>query len=242
MDSGWVRKNTYATTSSSAGGSWGQVTPLPFFGPDEELVEALRKGHPGAAKAFYDRYSDIVDRVLSRVVGAHDDAIPDLMQDAFLRAIAGIGRLRDPSRLQVWVATAAVSAARAHLQRRSGSLGASRVIERLARLLRGTASRSEPRTDERVRAARANDALSRAMYAFYDVLDAMPVEERIALALRVIDAMPLAEIAEVNRVSIGQLKRRLRRAEARFVLGARRAAVLRPWLDRGSRWTLPILG
>ena len=119
MDSGWVRKNTYATTSSSSGASpWGQVTPLPFFGSDEDLVEALRKGHPGAAKAFYDRYADVIDRVLSRVVGADDDGIPEMIQDAVLRAIAGIGRLRDPGRLPVWVATVAVTTARVHLRRR----------------------------------------------------------------------------------------------------------------------------
>src|SRR5215475_10150401 len=223
MDSGWVRKNTYATTSSSGASTWGQVTPLPFFGSDEDLVEALRKGHPGAAKAFYDRYADVVDRVLSRVVGADDDSIPELIQDAVLRAIAGIGRLRDPGRLQIWVATAAVSTARAHLRRN-------------ARAFLGGRSRG-PRPDER---PRAGDALSRAMYAVYDVLATMPIEERIVLALRVIDAMPLAEIAEVNKISIGQLKRRLRRGEARFVAAARGIAVLRPWLERGTRWTLPI--
>src|SRR5215471_10560879 len=186
MDSGWVRKDTYATTSSS----WGQVTPLPFFGSDEDLVEALRKGHPGAAKAFYDRYADVVDRVLSRVVGADDDRLPELIEDAFLRAIDGIGRLRDPARLQVWVATAAVSAARAHLRGRS----------RAPVPARGA--------DERPHAARATDALARAMYAVYDVFATMPVDERIVLALRVVDAMPLGEIAEVCRVSVGQLKRR----------------------------------
>ena len=218
--------STYATTSSSSGASsWGQVTPLPFFGSDEDLVEALRKGHPGAAKAFYDRYADVIDRVLSRVVGADEDGIPEMIQDAVLRAIAGIGRLRDPGRLPVWVATAAVTTARAHLRRRGRALLAAR----------GRAQRSDE-------SARAGDALSRAMYAVYDVLATMPVDERIVLALRVVDAMPLAEIAEVNKISIGQLKRRLRRGEARFVAAAREIPVLRPWLERGTRWTLPILG
>lgn len=233
MDSGWVRKDTYATTSSSETSSngWGQVTPLPFFGSDEELVEALRKGHPGAANAFYDRYADVVDRVLARLVGPDDESVPDLIHEACLRAIAGIGRLRDPSRLPIWVSTAAVAVARAHLRRRS------RVT--LAERLRGI---RPPEIEEHGHAPRGTDPLGRAMYAVYDVFATMPVEERIVLALRVIDAMPLAEIAEVNRVSIGQLKRRLRRAEARFVGAAREIPVLRPWLDRGSRWTLPILG
>jgi RNA polymerase sigma-70 factor (ECF subfamily) len=230
MDSG-VRNSTYLTSSSStASSTWGQVTPLPFVGGDEELVEALRKGHPGAAKAFYDRYADVVDRVLARILGADDDGLPALIQDAFLRAIAGVGRLRDPARLQVWVSAAAVAAARAHLRRQSRG----RLVARLRGPQRATASAPA--------AARAGDPVSHAMYALYDVLDTMPADERIALALRVVDAMPLAEIAEVSGVSVGRLRRRLRRAEARFVAAARDVAALRPWLDRGSRWILPTLG
>src|SRR5215471_875701 len=39
MDSGWVRKNSYEGTAASI--SRGHVTPLPFVGSDEELLEAL---------------------------------------------------------------------------------------------------------------------------------------------------------------------------------------------------------
>src|SRR4051794_29782932 len=59
--------------SESALSSWGHVTPLPFVGSDEDLIEALDKGHPGAANAFYDRYAEVVDRILSRVVGPDAD-------------------------------------------------------------------------------------------------------------------------------------------------------------------------
>jgi RNA polymerase sigma-70 factor, ECF subfamily len=225
MDSGWVRKNSFEGSAASA--SWGHVTPLPFVGSDEELLEALGKGHPGAAKAFYDRYAEVADRILSRLVGPHEDAdVPDLIQSAFLRAIASSTRLRDPSRLQGSVAAAAVSVARAQLRRRARA-------RRWARLTGRRAFESAPR---------GGDALTRAMHALYGVLDEMPVEERLVLVLRVVDAMPPAEIAEVTGVSLGRLKRRWRRAEARFLSAARKHAVLGPWLDRGARWSLPTLG
>src|SRR4051812_21229445 len=100
MDSGWVRQNgsrdkrhrasgsesgesgESGSESESALSSWGHVTPLPFVGSDEDLIEALDKGHPGAANAFYDRYAEVVDRILSRVVGPDAD-LPELIQEAF---------------------------------------------------------------------------------------------------------------------------------------------------------------
>jgi RNA polymerase sigma-70 factor (ECF subfamily) len=225
MDSGWVRKRTYVDTATA---SWGQVTPLPFVGADEELLEALHNGHPGAARAFYDRYSDVVDRILSRVIGPHEK-LPDLIEEAFVRALAGVGGVQDPSRLPGFVAVAAARTARRHLRRRARG----RVWAQLQRTRRHELDGA---------AARPTDAIARASQAVYDVLDELPVDERIALALRVIDAMPPAEIAETVDTSLGRLKRRLRRAEARFLTAARRNQVLRPWLDRGSRWSLPTPG
>jgi RNA polymerase sigma-70 factor (ECF subfamily) len=230
MGSGWLRKNIYAAPSADS--SLGRVTPLPFVGPDEDLVEALRKGHPGAAKAFYDRYADIVERVVWRILGGEDD-VPALIHEAFLRAIAGVERLRDSASLQTSVVAAAVATVRSHLRRRARGRFLARLHAPRPQALEGTV--------ERVRPARVADPLHHAMEAFYDVLGTLPVEDRIVLALRVVDAMPLAEIAEVNRVSLGRLKRRLRRADTRFVVAARQNTLLRPWLDRGTRWTLPTL-
>jgi RNA polymerase sigma-70 factor, ECF subfamily len=232
MDSGWLRKNSFDGGVTSSSSAWGQVTPLPFVGADEDLVEALRKGHPGAATAFYDRYVDVVDRILSRIVGAHDEErMPELIQQAILAAISGVGRLRDPARLQGWVAAASVNVARGHLRRRARASLYTRLLGRQPL----EAAPQEPRL-------RGGDAFARAMQASYEILDTLPVDERIVLALRIIDAMPLAEIAEVTRLSLGRLKRRLRRAEARFVTTARGNAALRPWLEKGSRWSLPTLG
>jgi RNA polymerase sigma-70 factor (ECF subfamily) len=223
MDSGWVRKNRFEPEPSS----WGQVTPLPFVGSDDELLEALHKGHPGAAKACFDRYAEMVDRILTRVLGPQqDDEIPALIETTFRRAIAGAARVQDPARLQGWVGTVAVTVARRHLQRR----GRRRFW---GRLLGGRAP---------LAAARPGDGLSRAAHSLYAIFDGMPVDERLVLALRLIDAMPPAEIAEVTGSSLGRLKRRSRRAEARFLSVARRDPVLGPWLDRGARWSLPTLG
>jgi len=45
------------------------VTPLTFARSDDELIDALRSGHPGAAAVFYDRYATSVHRTLQSVLG-----------------------------------------------------------------------------------------------------------------------------------------------------------------------------
>ena len=44
------------------------VTPLTFARGDDDLIDALRAGHPGAAAVFYDRYATSVHRDRKSVV------------------------------------------------------------------------------------------------------------------------------------------------------------------------------
>ena len=70
-----------------------------------------------------------------------------------------------------------------------------------------------------------------------ELLDRLPVEERVAFTLRYIEEMSLEEVAEASGVSLATVKRKLSRAEARFLAAARADATLRTWLERGDRWT-----
>jgi RNA polymerase sigma-70 factor (ECF subfamily) len=65
----------------------------------------------------------------------------------------------------------------------------------------------------------------------------MPLDERLAFAMRYIEGMDLQSAAEGCGVSLATLKRRLLRAEQRFVAAAGRAPGLRPWLEGGTTWT-----
>ncbi len=78
-----------------------------------------------------------------------------------------------------------------------------------------------------------------ALRATYAALDRLPVDERIAFALRFIDGMELTEVAEACDTSLATIKRRLARAGARFEAEARRRPVLEPWLEGGTRWGSP---
>src|SRR5205823_5905331 len=69
---------------------------------------------------------------------------------------------------------------------------------------------------------RASLELEEALRATYRVLDRLPVEERIVFALRFIDEMELAEVAEASDMSLSTVKRRLAKATSRFAALAQR--------------------
>jgi RNA polymerase sigma-70 factor (ECF subfamily) len=75
-----------------------------------------------------------------------------------------------------------------------------------------------------------------AVQAVYTVLDGLPADDRIAFALRFIDGLELTEVADACQVSLTTIKRRLVRAERRFVTKARRFPELAQWMEGGLRW------
>jgi RNA polymerase sigma-70 factor (ECF subfamily) len=198
------------------------VTPLTFVGDDAALMQALRSGHPGAAAAFYDQHAAHVYRTLRSALGA-DEEIPDLLQEVFIRALDRIGKLRDFERVRAWLTTIAIFVARGHIRLRSR---------------RGWLSMFSP---ERTRPSQLDQPSSEARQALrevYDVLDQMPVDERMAFVLRFIDGMTLPDAADACQTSLATLKRRLARAEKHFLETARRRPALEPWLKDGTRWNL----
>lgn len=76
-----------------------------------------------------------------------------------------------------------------------------------------------------------------ALRAVYVVLASMSVDERLAFALRHIDGMLLTEVAEACDVSLPTIKRRLAKAEQRFLARAKNYPALAHWLNGGSPWS-----
>ena len=196
------------------------VTPLTFVGDDAALVEALRAGHPGAAAALYDRYAAPVRLTLRSVLGPDDD-IPDLLQEVFIRALDRIGSLRDVERLGGWLSTMAVFVARAQI----------RVRSRRRALSLFSPERTSPRQLEQ-----PSSEARRALREIYAVLDEMPVDQRMAFVLRHLHGMTLLEAAETCETSLATIKRRLARAERRFIVIARKYPELAQWIEGGTRW------
>jgi RNA polymerase sigma-70 factor (ECF subfamily) len=197
------------------------VHALPFAGDDEALVEGLRAESPVAVAALCDRYGAHVLSVLARILGADDTELPDLHHDALLRAVRSAKQIEDPAALRGWLSIIAVNVARTAIHRRSRR-----------RWLRFLPWSELPE----VEAPAAAEEDVEALRGTYAILAELPADERIAFALRFIDGMELTEVAAASGVSLATIKRRLRRAEQRFVSRARREPALAAWVEGGARW------
>ncbi|MGC4122035.1 MAG: sigma-70 family RNA polymerase sigma factor [Myxococcales bacterium] len=185
-------------------------------GPD--LVAALRSGKPAASAILFDRYAPRVQRILARVIGV-DSELPDLLQEVFLRALENVERIDDPARIEAWLSAIAVHAARECLRRRTRQRWLSKL---------GLGERH---------AQPADVAGGEALAATYAVLEKLPADERIAFALRFVDGMELTAVAQACEVSLATIKRRLVKAERRFLSLASQQPALERWLSGGGRWT-----
>jgi RNA polymerase sigma-70 factor (ECF subfamily) len=199
---------------------------MAFTGEDGELVAALRENHPGAKAVFFQTYSNYVERLVTHVIG-FDRELADIIQEVFLNALGGLPKLKDATALKPWLATVTINTARKVLRTRSR--------RSWLRLFR------DPEDEFLVRqtvAGTDHEAL-RAVHTVYEVLRELPADENIAFALRFIEGMELTEVAAACDVSLATIKRRLSRAEQRFVSAARRRPELDEWLKGGTRWENP---
>jgi RNA polymerase sigma-70 factor, ECF subfamily len=70
---------------------------------DGELARRARAGDAGAFALLVERHFPPARALAARLCADPDDA-DDIVQEAFLQAFAGLGRLRDPDRFGAWLA------------------------------------------------------------------------------------------------------------------------------------------
>jgi RNA polymerase sigma-70 factor, ECF subfamily len=187
---------------------------------DEEIVRGMRAGEAWAAAALLDRYGPLVERLVRRIMG-HDPDLEDLVHDAFATILASIDQVRDEKAIRGWIASVAAHTAHHAIRRR-----------KLTRWIFFWQKDEPPEP-----AGEVDMSAREAVRRMYAALEQLPTAERVAFALRVIDEMPLEEVAEACGVSLATIKRRLGRAETRFKAIARRDPVLKAWMEEGERWT-----
>ncbi len=201
--------------------SEGVVRPFPGVASDAALVAALKSRRPDAANLLFDRYGSYVERLVVRVLGL-DTEVPDLINEVFARACERVDQLEDPSALKGWLGSIALFTSKTFLRDRRSR----------RRFLGFVAPEELPEVPVSGVPVEASAALLRT----YQVLETFPPDERIAFALRFIDGMGLSEIVEVMGLSIGTVKRRLTRAQERFVRAAERDPLLRERIQHSQRW------
>ena len=101
--------NTAKSRQAAMATTAGRRRPLPFpsWSPapprsDADLVEAVRSGDTEAFSELYRAHAGAVRAVAASQV--HDrEAIADIVQDTFFRALRNLASLQDPDRFRPWL-------------------------------------------------------------------------------------------------------------------------------------------
>jgi RNA polymerase sigma-70 factor, ECF subfamily len=175
---------------------------------DAALVVAARAGDGWAQEALFRRYARMVVGLAHRVM-PQDAEVDDLVQDAFLYAFERLDRLHNPQAFASWICSIVVRTAAKRLRRQ-------RLLTRLG------IRRAEPIDPDGIVSSAAPPDVALELRALYSLLGDMPAEERVALVLRRVETMEIAQIAEYMGLSASTVKRRLGVAESRLERARRR--------------------
>jgi RNA polymerase sigma-70 factor (ECF subfamily) len=192
----------------------GRLLRLPLPESDAGLVGAVRAGHPDAHEELVRRCGPDVERILYRVLGP-DSEMEDLAHEVFIAAFACLEQLREPKALRSWLVGIAVRKARKLIARR-----------KRWSFVRNVAPAELPEQE----AATSSLEVSEAFRSTYRLLGELPVDDRIAFALRHVDGMELTAVAAATDVSLATAKRRVARARQRFLQLASKHDALASWV------------
>ncbi len=166
---------------------------------DAALVIAARAGETWAQEALFVRYAHRALGLAQRMTGASNDA-EDVVQDAFVRALGSLHKLDNPQAFAAWLTTLVIHTAQKRLRRQ-------RLLERLG--IRSL----EPIDPDSLISPNAPPEIAGELRIIYTAVNQLPTQERLAILLRHVEGMELAEVAAHLRVSLATAKRRIKSAE-----------------------------
>ena len=181
----------------------GEVKQLESPGPqlveieDRELVSRVLAGRTDDFRVLVERHQVSVFRFASALLGNREEA-EDATQEAFLAAFANLSGY-DLSRavFSTWLF----------------AIARNRCINLLKR--KRPIALNEP--DSIIDVTSADPIVSQEVSQQLDrALAALPVEQRSAFTLAEIEQLPYAEIAQIERTSLGTVKSRINRAKQRL--------------------------
>lgn len=178
---------------------------MPLVSPPSQLaslVARARAQEPAAWDVLLREHQHAVYAYVAELVRDRHLAL-DLVQEAFVDALKGIGSLRDDTRFTPWLFGLAHQRCLRHFRRDRRTRER---FDREAALPEGNVDESLDLPGEVM--VRAEDA-----EAFMHQLARLPEAQRSALLLHVLEDFSLEEIAEVTAVPVGTVKSRLHHAK-----------------------------
>jgi RNA polymerase sigma-70 factor (ECF subfamily) len=163
---------------------------------DSQLLAAVRHGDVRSASAFYDRMRPVIDRTVSRLLGANDPDREDLAQLALVELVKTIDRYRGDCPLDAWASTIAAHVVYKHIRRRQ--------LER--RLFRDSMA-----PGERAASPGRDLVMGSVLARVIDHFGSMDQTRASAVALHDVHGYDLKEIASIMGCSVAAAQTRLSR-------------------------------
>jgi len=181
---------------------------------DLALVRRVQHGDSNAYNLLVLKYQHKVANLVSRYVNNASD-VPDVTQEAFIKAYRGLKNFRGDSAFYTWLYRISVNAAKNHLV----STGRRNVERSMDADETGTLMAAADKLHDHAspeREARTDELRNTIRQAIED----LPIDLRTAIALREFDGLSYDEIAEAMDCPIGTVRSRIFRAreaiEAKF--------------------------
>ena len=196
---------------------------------DAPLVERVKRGDQRAFEMLVVKYQRRVERLIGRMV-RDVDLVPDIAQEAFIRAYRALPNFRGDSAFYTWLYRIAVNTAKKALM----ELKRDPLVTQSA-----LASRDEDEETSRAESELSDGETPESLMASRQVaqavnaaIEALSEDLRQAITLREIEGLSYEDIAEVMNCPIGTVRSRIFRAREAI------ATRLRPLLDTrtGERW------
>jgi RNA polymerase sigma-70 factor (ECF subfamily) len=192
-----------------------------LVGRDDDLVAGLRRRDPDVVAELVERWSDAMLR-LALVFLPERGAAEDVVQEAWIRALAGIERFEGRSSLRTWVLGIVVNLARARARRERLSLPFSALSDEAPEVEKGSflpdqhvwaghwaSAPRPPLPEERLLAGEVRQRVGR-------LVRGLPTEQRAVVVLRDFEGLPAEEVCALLDLSEGYQRVLLHRARSRL--------------------------
>ena len=188
---------------------------------DQQLVERVQQGDKKAFDMLVLKYQLRVTKLISRFLRNQSD-VPDVVQDAFIKAYRALPNFRGDSAFYTWLYRIAINTAKNHLVSQSRKGGSGNIDAQDAEDYGASEWLKDFASPEREALA---DELQ---VTIKDAMGGLPTDLREAITLREIEGLSYEDIAQVMDCPIGTVRSRIFRAREAI------DAKLAPILDESS--------
>lgn len=195
---------------------------------EEALLRHAQGGDREAFRAIMQRCNQRLFRVARAVVHSDEEA-EDVLQDAYLKAFAGIGRFRGEAGLMTWLTAITLNEARGRLRRRRPTTSLDVMEEADVRVIPfpGLSENADPE---------AEAARFEVRRLLEQAIDTLPEDFRIVFVLREVEGCSVEETAAQLGLNPQTVRTRLFRARQAL----RQELVLK--ISSGMEGVFPFLG